>query len=123
MRPNSAMYARPTAVSPSSWIVPRVHGLHEVVPDTLQPLDPDADLLPADELGDVGDPPRAVLREQRGEAVVVAHHSRVGELAAQRLDLEAVSDGLNVAHWFPSSSVFTTRPPPAWWWRSGGSRC
>ena len=36
----------------------RVRGLYEAVPQTLQPLDPGADLLPADELGsDVGDPP------------------------------------------------------------------
>jgi hypothetical protein len=27
------------------------------------------------------------------DAVVIAHHRRVGELAAQRLDLDAVSDG------------------------------
>ena len=78
-----------------------MRGLHEVVPETSQPLDPGADLLPADELHvDVGDPPRAVLREQRREAVLVAHHHRVGELAAQRLDLEAISDGLKVAHRF-----------------------
>jgi hypothetical protein len=63
--------------------------LLEGVPETLQPLDPGADLLPAVELDvDVGDPSRAVLCEQRREAIVVAHHPRVGELAAQRLDLE-----------------------------------
>src|SRR4029450_1738775 len=51
----------------------RVRGLHEVVPETLpQPLDPGADLLPADELDvDDGDPPNSVLCDQRGEAVVV----------------------------------------------------
>jgi hypothetical protein len=32
--------------------------------------------------------------------VVVVHHDRVGELAAQRLDLDAISDGLQVAHRF-----------------------
>ncbi len=37
--------------------------------------------------------------------VVVAHHPRVGELAAQRLDLEAISDGLKFAHRFPPLSV------------------
>jgi hypothetical protein len=84
----------------------RVHGLHGVVPETSQPLDPGADLLPADELDvDVGHPPGAVVGEQRREAVVVAHHSRVGELAAQRLDLDAVSDGLKVAHRVPPLSV------------------
>jgi hypothetical protein len=31
------------------------------------------------------------------------HHPRVGELAAQLLDLEAISDGLKVAHWVPPS--------------------
>ena len=39
------------------------------------------------------------------QAVVVAHHHRVGELAAQRLDLEAISDGLKFAHRFPPLSV------------------
>ena len=49
----------------------RVRGLHEVVTETLQPLDPGANLLPADELDvDVGDPPCAVPCEQRREAVV-----------------------------------------------------
>jgi hypothetical protein len=76
--------------------------LHEVVPETLpQPLDPGADLLPADELDvDDGDPPHSVSCEQRRDAVVVAHHPRVGELAAQRLDLDAISNGLKVAHRF-----------------------
>jgi hypothetical protein len=56
----------------------------------VQPLDPCPDLLPADSLGvDVGDPHRAVLGEQRRHAIVVAHHHRVGELATQRLDLDA----------------------------------
>src|SRR5262249_57613417 len=35
----------------------------------------------------------------RREAVVVEHHPRVGELAAQRLNLDAVSDSLKIAHW------------------------
>jgi hypothetical protein len=34
------------------------------------------------------------------QAGAVAHHRRVGELAAERLDLDAVSDGLKVTHWF-----------------------
>ena len=42
----------------------------------------------------VGDPHRAIGCEQRRDAVVVAHHRRIGELAAQRLDLDAVSYGL-----------------------------
>src|SRR6266516_1740206 len=42
----------------------------------------------------IGDPPRAVVGEQRRKAVPVAHHRRAGVPAAQRLDLEAVSDGL-----------------------------
>src|ERR671919_1933962 len=80
----------------------RVRGLDEVVPEALHPLDTGADLLLADGLGvDVGDSHRAVLCEQRREAVVVAHHHRVGELTAQRLDLDAVSNGLKVAHRFP----------------------
>ena len=37
------------------------------------------------------------MGEQRRAAVVVVRHHRVGELAAQRLDLDAVSDGLKVA--------------------------
>src|SRR5262249_57056759 len=45
---------------------------------------------------------RAVVGEQRRAAVVVVHHRRVGELAAQRLDLDSVSDGLKVAHRFPT---------------------
>ena len=81
----------------------RVRGLHEEVPQfLLEPLDPGADLLPSGELGvDGGDPPHAVRCEQRREAVVVVHHLRVDGLAAQRLDLDAVSDGLDVAHRFP----------------------
>jgi hypothetical protein len=83
----------------------RVGGLHEVVPEILpEPLDPGADLLPADELDvDDGDPPHSVRSEQRRDAVVVAHHPGVGELAAQRLDLDAVGNGLKVAHRFPPS--------------------
>jgi hypothetical protein len=38
-----------------------------------------------------------VLSEQRSEAVVVADHQRVDELAAQRLDLDAIRDGPKVA--------------------------
>ena len=79
----------------------RVGGLHEVLHEGLPALAPGADLFPADELdGDVGHPQRAVRGEQRRHAVVVAHHRRVGELAAQRLDLNAVSDGLKVTHRF-----------------------
>jgi hypothetical protein len=40
------------------------------------------------------DPLHAVVGEQRREAVVVAHHRGVGELAAQCPDLGAVSGGL-----------------------------
>jgi hypothetical protein len=56
---------------------------------------------PTSSTGTFGHPQRAVRREQRREAVVVAHHRRVGELAAQRLDLDAVRDGLKVAHRIP----------------------
>jgi len=86
---------------------PRVRGLHEKVPQILlQSLDPGADLLPAGELGgDGGDPPDAVRCKQRREAVVVVHHLRVGELAPQRLDLDAVGDGLKVTHCFFLRSV------------------
>jgi hypothetical protein len=51
--------------------------------------------------GDVGHPQRAVGCEQRREAGAVAHHRRVGELAAQRLDLDPVRDGLKITHRFP----------------------
>ncbi|HEY7276508.1 MAG TPA: hypothetical protein VH594_11130 [Trebonia sp.] len=78
-----------------------MRGLHEELPLGLQPLAPGADLLPAGQLsGDVGHPQHAVGREQRREAGAVAHHRRVGELAAQRLDLDPVSDGLKVTHRF-----------------------
>jgi hypothetical protein len=39
------------------------------------------------------------------QGVVQVRAARVGELAAQRLDLEAVSDGLKVTHRFPPLSV------------------
>jgi hypothetical protein len=58
-----------------------------------------ADLLPAGEFGgNVGHPQHTVWREQRREAVVAVHHYRLGELAAQRLDLEAISNRLKVSH-------------------------
>jgi hypothetical protein len=41
-----------------------------------------------------GNPPHAVRCEQRREAVVVVHHLRVDGIAAQRLHLDPVSDGL-----------------------------
>jgi hypothetical protein len=79
----------------------RVGGLHEVLHEGLPPLAPGADLFPADEFdGDVRHPQRAVRGEQGRHAIVVAHHCRVGELAAQRLDLDAVSDGLKITHRF-----------------------
>jgi hypothetical protein len=79
----------------------RMGGLHEELPLSLQPLAAGPDLIPADQLGrDVGHPQRAVRREQRSEADPVAHHHRVSELAAQRLDLDSVRDGLKVTHWF-----------------------
>src|SRR6266568_1451360 len=80
----------------------RIGGLHEELPLGLQPLAPGADLIPADQFGgDVGHPQRTVGCEQRREAGAVAHHRRVGELAAQRLDLDAVRDSLKVTHRFP----------------------
>jgi hypothetical protein len=58
-------------------------------------------LLPAGGLGvDVGHPHHRVLGEQRGEAVVVAHHHGVGVLAAQRLDLDTVAEVLTIVHRF-----------------------
>ena len=76
-----------------------VGGLHQVVHESRYPFAPGADLLPPGELGgDFGHPQRAVGYKQRRDAVVVAHHHRVGELAPQRLDLDAVSDGLKVTH-------------------------
>ena len=58
----------------------------------------------------------AVLCEQRREAVVVAHHRRVGELAAQRLDLDAIRDGLKVAHRVPPRHI--EQVPAGWTWCS-----
>lgn len=82
-----------------------VCGLHEEVPLALQPLAPGTDLLAADLLdGDVGHAQGTVRCEQRRQAGSVAHHHRVGELAAQRLDLDAVRDGLEVVHRGPSRS-------------------
>jgi hypothetical protein len=34
-----------------------------------------------------------------------AHHRRVGELPAQRLDLDAIRDGLKVTHRFPPCHI------------------
>ena len=93
------MYARPDAVSPSTWITPGCVCLHEVLQKALQPLDPGANPLAADGLSvDVRHPHRAVLREQRCQPVEVAHHHGVGVLAAQRLDLDAIGDGLKIEH-------------------------
>jgi hypothetical protein len=39
------------------------------------------------------------------QAGAVAHHRRVGELAAERLDLDAVSDGLKVTHRLPPCHI------------------
>jgi hypothetical protein len=76
----------------------RVRSLHEVLPEALHPLDPGVDLSSADELDvDVRNPPHALVRKQRLEAIVVTHHQRVDELAAQRLDLDAIRDGPKVA--------------------------
>ena len=84
--------AWPVAVLPSSWIVPgcvvctkKSHWCCSCSP--LARI-----YSPADEFGgDVGHPQHAVGSEQRREAGAVAHHRRVGELAAQRLDLHAVA--------------------------------
>src|SRR5262249_788502 len=86
----------------------------------VQPLAPGLDLLPADQLdGDVGHPQHAVRREQRRHPGPVAHHRRVGELAAQRLDLDAVSDSLKVTHRF---LLVTPGQVTAAWTRSAGWR-
>jgi hypothetical protein len=79
-----------------------VRGLHEVVHESRYPLVRGAERLPAGGLdASEGYPRRAVGGEQRGEAVVVVRHDRVGDRAAQRLDLDAVGDGLSVAHRLP----------------------
>jgi len=76
-----------------------MRSLHEVVPQTLHAFDPGADLVPAYHFDvDIRDTPYTIEREQRREAIVVAHHERIGELAAQCFDLEAIGDGLKVAH-------------------------
>src|SRR6266511_5495073 len=95
------MYARPDAVSPSRAIVPGCVFCTKELHKIRYPPAPGADLLLAEELDrDVGHPQRAVQGEQRRKAVVVAHHHRVGELPAQRPDLDAIRDGLKVTHWF-----------------------
>src|SRR6185437_7747438 len=77
----------------------RVRCLHEDLPLLLQSLAPGADLLSSDQLnGDVGHPQRAVLGEQRRQTGAVAHHRGIGELTAQRLDLDPVGDDLKVTH-------------------------
>ena len=93
--------ARPVAVSPSRWIVPGWVFCTKNLPLVLPSLAPGADLLLANQLdGNVGRPQHAVGGEKRREVGAVAHRRRVGELAAQRLGLYAVSDGLKVAHRF-----------------------
>src|SRR5215475_16093287 len=84
----------------------RVRGRHEVVRESPPPpamarisSRQAASMLPK------GLPYRAVGCEQRRKAVVVAHHHRAGELAADRLDLDPVSGGPKVAHRIPPSSV------------------
>src|ERR1700761_4620850 len=75
-----------------------VGGLHQELHELRHPGPPGPDLVLADQLGrDVGHPQRAVRSEQRCGPVVVAHHGRVGELAPQRLDLDAVGDEVQVA--------------------------
>jgi hypothetical protein len=79
----------------------RVRGLHEVRPLVRQLPGPGLDRVPADLLDvGVGDPHHGVVGEQRHEPVQVAHHRRVGELAAKRLDLDPVGDSLQIAHGF-----------------------
>jgi hypothetical protein len=48
----------------------------------------------------------ANLADRKSSVPVVAHHHSIGELAAQRLDLEAISEGLKVGRRFPPLSVF-----------------
>jgi hypothetical protein len=84
---------------------PRVRVLYEILHHRRDPLAPGANLLPPAQLDASGrDPQRAVRREQRRQALVVAHHGGVGELAAQRLDLDAVGDGCKVGHGSSSPS-------------------
>src|SRR4051794_39823630 len=86
--------------------------LHRVRPQTAQLLDRAANLLAAEELPlDVGHAPRAVVCEERGEPVVVAHHSGIGELAAQRLDLKSVGNAAEIVH-RPRSSCPSWRRRP-----------
>lgn len=50
---------------------------------------------------------RAALCEQGREPVPVAHHRRVGELAAQGLDLDAITDGLTRTRPYPVGRLST----------------
>src|ERR1700722_4438609 len=76
-----------------------MRGLHQEVHQGRDPSAPGADLRLAGELGgDVRHPQYPVRREQRRDAAVVARHDRVGELAAQRLELDTVSDDLKGTH-------------------------
>src|SRR5580692_11367717 len=77
-------------------------GLHQEVHEGRDPSAPGADLLLTGELGgDVGHPQHPVRREQRSDAAVIARHDRVRELAAQRLELNTVSNNLKGTHHFP----------------------
>lgn len=51
----------------------------------------------------VWDSHRAVIGEQGRESIVVVHHRRVGKLAAQRFDLDAIHELLKVGHSAPAS--------------------
>jgi hypothetical protein len=86
----------------------RVGGLHEVVPRPLQPFDSGADLPAANGRGiDVGHRYSAVAGEQRGEAVVVAHHHRVDVRAYLPYTAASTLGGakLGAAAFGPSYSV------------------
>src|SRR5262249_19651903 len=96
MFPKVRTYARPDAVSPSSWIVPGCVACTRYSQRSSPSRSIPARISrPADELDvDGGDPPHGALCEPRGAAGVVAHHPRVDKLAAQRLDLDAGSNVL-----------------------------
>jgi hypothetical protein len=58
----------------------------------------------------------AVLCEQRREAVVVAHHRGVGELAVQRVESRRDPHGLKVAHRVPPCHI--EQVTAGWTWCS-----
>jgi hypothetical protein len=93
------MYARPDAVAPSSWIVPGCVVCAKQSKRTCSRSTPariSSRLTASALMWGIRTTPSSANSDAK--ALVVAHHHRVGELAAQRLDLGAISDVLKVVH-------------------------